>query len=192
MRMNEKTTGLSEQPTELAEDYLGNVSESADIARRVMQAQREDDGCLEVWVGLGDRAKGRILAKTSEGQSVGIVKARHWLLRQGDVFSTAQNRFVLVHLQPQSVMALRFEEGVSNRAIALVHLGHALGNQHWPVTAHGETLYVELVTDAAQMESTLRKIASNLGIEGLQMSFETKSPEDAMDFSVIRSDGHVH
>jgi urease accessory protein len=181
----------TERPTELAEDYLGNVSESADIARRVMQAQREEDGCLEVWIGLGDRAKGRILAQTESGQSVGIVKARNWLLRQGDVFSTAHN-LVLVHLQPQAVMALRFAAGVRNGAISLVHLGHALGNQHWPVSVQGNTLYVELVTEAAQMESTLRKIANSLAIEGLQISFETKSPEDAMDFSVVPGNGHAH
>ncbi len=185
-------TDLSEQPTELAEDYLGNVSESADIARRVMQAQREENGCLEVWIGLGDRAKGRILTQTESGQSVGIVKARHWLLRQGDVFSTAHNHLVLVHLQPQTVMALRFDARVSNPAISLVHLGHALGNQHWPVSAQGETLYVELVTDAAQMESTLRKIANSLAIEGLQINFETKSPDDAMNFSAVPGDGHAH
>jgi urease accessory protein len=188
--MTNTKTGLTERPTELAEDYLGNVSESADVARRVMQAQRED-GCLEVWIGLGDRAKGRILTQTESGQSVGIVKARNWLLRQGDVFSTAHS-LVLVHLQPQAVMALRFAAGVRNGAIALVHLGHALGNQHWPVSVQGETLYVELVTDAAQMESTLRKIANSLAIEGLQISFETKSPEDAMDFSVVQGDGHAH
>lgn len=182
----------TERPTELAEDYLGNVSESADIARRVMQAQREEDGCLEVWIGLGDRAKGRILTQTESGQSVGIVKARNWLLRQGDVFSTAHNHLVLVHLQPQAVMALRFEAGARNGEMSLVHLGHALGNQHWPVTVQGETLYVALVTDAAQMKSTLRKIANSLTIEGLQISFETKSPEDAMDFSVAQGDSHAH
>jgi urease accessory protein len=182
----------TERPTELAQDYLGNVSESADIARRVMQAQREEDGCLEVWIGLGDRAKGRILTQTSNGQSVGIVKARHWLLRQGDVFSTAHNHLVLVHLQPQAVMALRFEAGVSNGAISLVHLGHALGNQHWPVNVQGDTLYVELVTEAAQMESTLRTIANSLAIEGLQISFETQSPEEATDFSVVPGNGHAH
>jgi urease accessory protein len=178
------------KPTALAEDYLGNVSESADVARRVMQAQREDR-CWEVSVGLGDRTKGRILTQTQSGQPVGIVKARQWTLREGDVFVTPGNRFVLVSLQPQSVMALRFEAGVNN-PIALLHLGHALGNQHWPVTVKGETMYVELVSDAAQMESTLRKIVQRLAIEGLQISFETKSSEAAVDFSVVQGDSHTH
>lgn len=173
--------------TELAEDYLGNVSESADVARRVMQAQRENR-CLEVLIGQSDRAKGRILTQTATGQSVGIVKARSWLLKEGDVLSTPRNYLVLVSLEQQQVMALRFENGVNNRAIALMHLGHSLGNQHWPVTVKGETLYVALVTEAAQMESTLRKLAQTLAVEGLHISVETKSPDDAIDFSA----GHAH
>ena len=173
--------------TELADAYLGNVSESADVARRVMQAQRADR-CLEVEIGQGDRAKGRILTQTAEGCAVGIVKGRDWLLRDGDVLSTASDKFVLVSLAAQRVMALRVEEGVENRAIALMHLGHTLGNQHWPVTAKGETLYVELVAEAAQMENTLQKVADTLGVKGLRISLETLSSDRAIDFSK----GHSH
>ncbi len=170
---------------ELAEDYMGNVSESADIARRVMQFQREGR-CLEVEVGRSDRTKGRILTQTLSGKSVGIVKGRDWPLREGDVFSTVKRNLVLVSLKQQQVMAIRMEEGASNGAIALLHLGHAMGNQHWPVTTQGETLYVELVTEAAQMEKTLRKLSDALGIRGLNISFETQS--DNLNFST----GHAH
>ncbi|MGB3298250.1 MAG: hypothetical protein WBA76_08260 [Phormidesmis sp.] len=174
--------------TELAKDYLGNVSESADVARRVMQAQRENR-CLEVLIGQSDRAKGRILTQTAAGQSVGIIKARSWLIKEGDVLSTPRNHLVLVSIEQQQVMALRFENnGVNNRAIALMHLGHMLGNQHWPVTVKGETMYVALVAESAQMESTLRKMAKTLSVEGLHISFETKSPDDAIDFSL----GYTH
>ena len=180
--------------TELADAYLGNVSESADVARRVMQAQRADR-CLEVEIGQGDRAKGRILTQTANGYAVGIVKGRDWLLRDGDVLSTgggggggASDKFVLVSLAAQRVMALRVENGVENRAIALMHLGHTLGNQHWPVTARGETLYVELVSDAVQMENTLQKVADTLGVKGLRISIETLSSDRAIDFSR----GHSH
>lgn len=167
---------------ERAETYLGNVSESADLARRVLQA-RETGECLEVVVGRGDRAKGRILTQTASGQPVGIVKARDFLLKDGDVLLSERNYMVLISLQAQQVMALRFEHGMENSAIALVHLGHALGNQHWPVTAKGDALYVDLVASAEVMESTLRKIVKTLAIEGLQVTFETKSAEDSVNFS---------
>ncbi|KPQ35379.1 MAG: urease accessory protein UreE [Phormidesmis priestleyi Ana] len=181
--------------TELAEDYLGNVSESADVARRVVAAQRENR-CLEVLISKGDRAKGRILTRAKSGQLVGIVKSRSWLLKDGDVLSTAQNNLVLVSLQEQQVMALRFatEEstaamaGRKDYAIALMHLGHTLGNQHWPVSVKGETMYVEIVTDFAQMQSTLSKMVETLGIKGLHISIETKSADSSVEFTT----DHAH
>ncbi len=185
------TAAVTAAMTELAEDYLGNVSESADVARRVMAAQRSG-GCLEVVIGRGDRAKGRILTKAANGQPVGITKGRDWTLREGDVLSTASNKFVLVSLESQQLLALRFEAGVSNQPISLLHLGHTLGNQHWPVTVKGETMYVELVGEVEQMKETLRKVVSRLGIEGLQISLETKSAEESVDFRDDFVVGHVH
>jgi len=183
----------STQPTELAEDYLGNVSESADVARRVMQFQREGR-CLEVTIERSDRAKGRILTQSQFGQPVGIVKARDWLLREGDVLSTQTScKLVLVSLQAQQVMALRFEPSAhNNHAMALVRLGHALGNQHWPVTLQGEVMYVELVTDAHSMETTLLKIAKTIGIHGLQISFEEKATEQSVEFETGHGHEHKH
>lgn len=167
---------------ELAETYLGNVNEQVNLTLQVAQA-KENGRCWEVTISQSDRPKGRILTRTASGQSVGIVKGRDWLLRDGDVLATAQNHLVLVSIQQQQVMALRIEEGVSNQAIALVHLGHVLGNRHWPVTAHGNTLYVELAAEATLMASTVQEMAQTLDIQGLQVNFEERSPDCALDFS---------
>ena len=177
-------------PTELADTYLGNVNEQIDLALQVAQA-KENGRCQEVIISRSDRPKGRILTRTAAGQSVGIVKGRDWLLRDGDVLATAQNYWVLVSIQQQQVMALRFKAEANNQAIALVHLGHVLGNRHWPVTVHGNTLYVELVADATLMVSTVQEMAKALSIEGLQVSFEERlsggeappTSDSALDFS---------
>jgi len=174
---------------ERAEIYMGNVSESADLARRVLHA-RETGECLEVEIKRGDRTKGRILTQTASGQPVGIVKERDFMLKEGDLLLSENGYMVLVSIQQQQVMSLRFDSEVENGAIALVHLGHALGNQHWPVTAKGEVLYVELVADAGLMESTLQKIAKRLSIKGLQIGFETHLSDQAIDF--LGDHSHAH
>lgn len=174
-------------PAELAEKYLGNVSESEALAKQVSQAQ-QGQRCFEVPICRRDRARGRILTRLPSGQTVGLIKGRDWLLRDGDVLATDQGNLVLICLQPQQLMALRFVPDVRNSAIALMHLGHVLGNHHWPITVQGETLYVELVAEANLMESTIRSMAETLGLEGLQVAFEVRSPDEALAFS---SD-HVH
>lgn len=166
----------------LAETYLGNIGEDEALARRLAQA-RAERRCWEVLIRRSDRIKGRLLTHTASGQPVGIVKGRDWLLREGDLLETDQNHLVLVHIQRQQVIALKFADGMSNQAISLIHLGHVLGNRHWPITIKGETLFVELVAEAELIESTIREIAHTLGIEGLQISLEGRSPEAALDFS---------
>ncbi len=174
-------------PSELAENYLGNVGDNEALAAQVAKAQQEGC-CFDVVISRSDRRKGRILTRLSSGQMVGIVKGRDWLLRDGDVLATENNNLVLIGLREQKLMALRFDPQVPNNAIALVHLGHVLGNHHWPITVQGDALYVELVAEAALMQSTVNEMAQTLQIDGLQVGFESRSPEEALEFSP----DHVH
>lgn len=167
---------MTAAPAELAQTYLGNVSESADLTWRVAQG-RENGCCLEVTIASSDRTKGRILARSRSGKSVGIIKERDWLLRDGDVLATDQRHLVFVSLQQQPVMTLRFDPAVGNSAIALVRLGHVLGNHHWPVAVQGEVLYVSLVAEAAQMEATLHKMVAVLALEGLIIGYEMREAD---------------
>ena len=181
---------MLETVTEMADTYLGNVRESADLTWRVAQA-RDDGRCLEVVIGRSDRPKARIMARATNGQQVGIVKSREWLLRDGDVLATNQRHMVLVALDQQQVMVMRFEEGSGNRrpllwrgyANTLIRLGHVLGNHHWPLVIDGDELYVEMMAEPAVMERIVREAADQLGIKGLTISFEQRSPHEALNFA---------
>ena len=162
------------------------MDESDEVARQVDRA-RLAGSCLEVVVKLSDRPKGRILTQAADGQAVGIIKGRDWLLRDGDVLATERGQHVLVHLQAQRVMVLQFVAGVKNEATLLVNLGHVLGNRHWPVAARHGRLYVELVAEAAVMEATIREACQVLGIKGLHIDYEQRAAQSAVDFDRARS-----
>jgi urease accessory protein len=164
--------------TELAQSYLGNLIEDASLAERIEKA-RTSGHCLEIYISQTDSRKGRIHAHTTSGITVGIVKSRDWSLRDGDVLETELGRLLLVHLQEQKVIVLRFTEPVLDEAIALIHLGHVLGNHHWPIIVQNRQLYVELVIDAEVIESTIREFK----IPGLQIDYEVRSANDYLDFS---------
>ena len=166
----------------LAETYLGNVGEDEALARRWAQA-REEGRCLEVTIERGDRIKGRLLTRTASGQPIGIVKGRDWLLRDGDLLETSQKQYVLVSVQSQQVLSLKIDHDAHNSAASLIHLGHVLGNRHWPITLQGDTLFLELVASAELVESTIREMAHTLGIEGLQIGLEARAAAAALDFS---------
>lgn len=164
--------------TELVQTYLGNSIEDASLCERIEKA-RSSGRCLEVHISQTDSLKGRIHAHTTSGVAVGIVKSRDWSLRDGDVFETEQGKLLLIHLQNQKVMVLRFTKLVPDRAVELVHLGHVLGNHHWPIIVQNNQIYIELAADVEVMESTIR----NFKIPGLQIDYESRSPQQHLDFS---------
>lgn len=174
--------------TVLAETYLGNVNEKDELSERVLQA-RENGLCFEVTIEQSDRTKGRILAQTKSGQSVGIVKGRDWLLKDGDVLAVDSDCLVLVGIELQGAIALKFDRD-SNNSVALVQLGHVLGNSHWPITVQEQTIYIELAADASLIESTILETVQRLGIEGLKITRETRTAKNALDFHTDSTHHH--
>ncbi|EDX86290.1 hypothetical protein S7335_3993 [Synechococcus sp. PCC 7335] len=177
--------------TEVADRYLGNVKEDNELAAQVAQS-RDGHRCLEVTIERKDCRKGRIFTKAVSGQAVGIVKGRDWQLRDGDVLRTQGNYLVSVRLQAQEVIALQFDSAANNASVQLVNLGHTIGNHHWPIALHKETLYVEAAANAKEIEATIREIALTLGIKGLHIACESREGDRTLDFSTNHSSVHTH
>lgn len=173
---------------EMAHIYLGNVHESADLTQRVAQA-RSEGCCFDVVIEQCDRPKGRFLAADSCGHTVGIVKDRDWLLRDGDVLTTDQNHMVLVMLEEQTVLRLQLAPDSNNQEMALMNLGHVLGNYHWPIQIRGNRLYVDLVEEVASMKKKVKAAARSLGISGLVVGTEVRPRLATLEFSGA---GHAH
>jgi len=164
--------------TELAQTYIGNWIRDSSLTKRVEQASTENN-CLEVYLSQSDSFKGRIHAQSTSGEMIGIVKERHWLLTEGDVFETERGQLLIVHLEVQKVMVLSFTDEAKGNEIQLVHLGHTIGNHHWPLLIQGDKIYVQLSADIEVMESTVR----SFGIPGLSLNYESRSPDEQLTFS---------
>ena len=169
---------MTNKTIEVAQTYLGNLTEDSNLAQRVKSA-RAQDHCLEVYLSQTDSGKGRIQAQSTSGITIGIIKSRDWSLRQEDVFVTESGNLLLIHLQEQRLMVLSFTEPVEDRAIELVHLGHVLGNHHWPIIIRKNKIYLQLIVDAVIVEKTI----GEFHIPGLRIDYELRSPEAQLHFS---------
>lgn len=165
--------------THLAQTYLGNQLQDPQLGQRLAAAAP-----MEVTLEPSDRVKGRIYAQTNQGETVGIIKERHWSLAEGDVFQTTGGQLLLIHLQPQSVMVLRLTQPASDHGLALIHLGHTLGNHHWPILMEADKIYVQLAGDSTVIERTLQ----DFQIPGLAISYELRTSTQYLNFS----GGHHH
>ncbi|WP_041933716.1 urease accessory protein UreE [Gloeothece verrucosa] len=169
---------------ELAETYLGNITENSSLSQRIEKAL-SDENCLKVYLNHTDSGKGRIHTHTTCGKEIGIVKSRDWSLQEGDVFETQQGKLLLVHLEQQKLMVIRFNLPV-NHPINLVHLGHVLGNHHWPIIVQNDKLYVHLAADEEVIEKTIR----NFSIPGLEISYEWRRSGDKLVFCENKDHHH--
>lgn len=161
--------------TEVANQYLGNIQENAELSQRLTV-----ETCLEVHLSKSDCVKGRIHAHTDYGVAVGIIKSRELSLQAGDVFQTESGKLVLIHLQPQKLMVLSFSSSTTDTLPSkLIHLGHVLGNHHWPIIVRKNQIYLQLVVDAAVMEATI----NDFKIPGLKIDYELRSPSEYLNFS---------
>lgn len=87
---------------ELAETYLGNITDNNSLSEQIKKALSQEQ-CLEVYLSQPDSGKGRIFTHSNCGNEIGIIKSRDWVLREGDVFQTEQNKFLLIHLQQKKL-----------------------------------------------------------------------------------------
>jgi urease accessory protein len=162
---------------EIAQTYLGNLTEDSSLAARVTQA-RQQTSCLDVSLSQSDRSKGRIQARSTSGIAVGIIKSRDWSIRSADVFKTEGDLLVVIHLEEQQVMVLSFEQSLTASATELVHLGHILGNHHYPISIANQKIYLQPGADLTIVEQTIKQ----LQIPGLTINYEMRSP-DSSDFA---------
>ena len=163
--------------TEVAETYLGNVNSNSELALITSD-------CLKINLQFSDRHKGRIHTYTDSNLAVGIIKSRDRALQSGDLFKTNSGKFVLIHLQEPELLVIDLSTLDANVASAkLVHLGHVLGNHHYPIAIEDNQIYVQLITNKTGIE----KLLENLNISGLQTSYQLPQGDRQITFS---SHGH--
>ena len=164
--------------TQIASTWLGNYNVDVTLAQQIEQ-ERIAGSCLEVYLHPDNSSKGRIYARSTSDVAVGIIKERDRTLDSGDVFKTEQGQLLIVHIEAQKVVVIRFTGVVGDLALELIHLGHVLGNHHYPILLDAGKIYVELVAPLEVIMATIKSFK----IPGLCVSYESRSPDQKLFFS---------
>lgn len=164
--------------TQIASTWLGNYEVDANLARQIEQA-RSTGACHEVYLHPDNNSKGRIYARSTSGVAVGIIKEREVSLNTGDVFKTEQGQLLVVHIEAQKVIVISFTGEVSDHALELIHLGHVLGNHHYPILLEAGKIYIELAAPPEVIAATIE----SFNIPGLSISYESRSSSQKLIFS---------
>ena len=165
--------------TQIASTWLGNYNIDATLTRQIEQ-ERIANNCLEVYLHPDNNFKGRIYARSTSGVAVGIIKERDRVLNSGDVFRTETGLLLIVHIEAQKVIVISFTGEVGDHALELIHLGHVLGNHHYPIVLEAGKIYVELVSPLEVIIATIERF----NIPSLCVSYEVRSPDQKLIFSL--------
>lgn len=164
------------------QNYLGNYVAIPELHHDLEHA-RSHHRLMEVTLTQADQKKSRIYVKTDSGKAIGLLKKRDWQLTNGDVFKLEDDGFLLIHLKAQLLMTLSFEgqpfEAPSDNALKLIHLGHTLGNHHYPMVVSADKIYIQINENTA----TLEAIIQTLDITGLKIGYETQSHSQTLTFT---------
>jgi urease accessory protein len=158
----------------LIEQIVGNLGEDArlaDLHRRWQAAGRAETVELTPL----EAQKGRLRTQTDRGTPLGLSLGRGVVLRDGDVLhlNEAESRMIVARLKPEEVLVITVKPAPSAAELlrVAVHLGHVLGNQHWPVKIEGTSVYVPVSVDKKVMETVLK----TYDLQGIEYRFEEGS-----------------
>lgn len=160
------------------QNFLGNCFAIPELEHNLAKA-RSNHRLMEVELAQADQKKSRIYVKTKSGDAIGLLKQRDWQLTNGDVFQLEDERFLLIHLNAQPLMTLSLDTDHAVDALKLIHLGHTLGNHHYPIVVTADKIYIQINKNTTTLESTIK----TFDIPGLKIGYETRSPDQALTFA---------
>lgn len=138
-------------------EILGNLNHSSELAER-HRAWQEDGAVERLALDMWSAQRSRLRATTDAYTELGIALPRGQALTDGDVLlaDEAKRRMIVVAVEQQRVMVCEIDAAANAPARIALELGHALGNQHWPIAANGLRVYVPAVADEAIMDAMMR------------------------------------
>jgi urease accessory protein len=137
------------------ETVLGNVGDPEWSGR--LTAAAVDLLRVDQW----EAQKSRFRKTTAKGAEVAISLDRGTYIRDGDVllWDAQAAEAIVARIDLRDVMIVHLEDLAHLAPEAAmrtcVELGHAMGNQHWPVLAKGSLVYVPLTVDRKVMASVM-------------------------------------
>jgi urease accessory protein len=149
------TSHRAHHPLLRASAVLGNAAEGDWPAR--LRGSRIDVLALDAV----EAQRSRLRKSTARGIDVAIGLERGVQLRDGDVLAwdDASQTAVVIRVDLPDVMVVDLGGLMDGSAEALlarsVELGHALGNQHWPMLAKETRVYVPVAISEEAMEAVM-------------------------------------
>ena len=160
---------------------IGNMYHDENL-RKQYEDMSSQSLCESIRINRIEAQRVRMRKKSSKGTDIALIMAPGTKLRHGDVLLVANDKMVIMELEPENLAVIQVKDNIPEYdAVQVpVTIGHAIGNLHRPIKLEGRKIYFPIQTDSEieMFKKIFGRLLDHLEITQAKMVFE---PEEETD-----------
>ena len=160
---------------------IGNMYHDENL-RKQYEDMSSQSLCESIRINRIEAQRVRMRKRSSKGTDIALIMAPGTKLRHGDVLLVANDKMVIMELEPESLAVIQVKDNIPEYdAVQVpVTIGHAIGNLHRPIKLEGRKIYFPIQTDSEieMFKKIFGRLLDHLEITQAKMVFE---PEEETD-----------
>jgi urease accessory protein len=160
---------------------IGNMYHDSELRKRYeeMSSQSLSES---IRISRMEAQRIRMRKRSSKGTDIALTLTPGTKLRHGDVLMLANDKMVIIELEPEDVVVVQVKDNIPEHHIVEVpvRIGHAIGNLHRPIKLKGRKIYfpIQAHQEIEMFKKIFGSLLDHLEISHARMVFE---PEEGMD-----------
>jgi urease accessory protein len=160
---------------------IGNIYHDERL-RKQYEDMSSQSLCESIRINRMEAQRVRMRKKSSKGTDIALTMTPGTRLRHGDVLMVANDKMVIMELEPENLAVIRVKDNIHEHdAVQVpVTVGHAIGNLHRPLKLEGRKIYFPIQTDSEieMFKKIFGRLLDHVEITQAKMVFE---PEEGTD-----------
>lgn len=160
---------------------IGNMYHDENL-RKQYEDMSSQSLCESIRINRIEAQRVRMRKRSSKGTDIALIMAPGTKLRHGDVLLVANDKMVIMELEPENLAVIHVKDNIPEYdAVQVpVTIGHAIGNLHRPIKLEGRKIYFPIQTDSEieMFKKIFGRLLDHLEITQAKMVFE---PEEETD-----------
>jgi urease accessory protein len=160
---------------------IGNMYHDENL-RKQYEDMSSQSLCESIRINRIEAQRVRMRKRSNKGTDIALIMAPGTKLRHGDVLLAANDKMVIMELEPENLAVIQVKENIPEYdAVQVpVTIGHAIGNLHRPIKLEGRKIFFPIQTDSEieMFKKIFGRLLDHLEITQAKMVFE---PEEETD-----------
>jgi len=162
---------------------IGNIKKDTNLGQKYDEMRRTASAaCETIKISRLESERVRMRKTSDQGTDVALTLPQGTHLKHGDVLLLAENKMLIVEIEPENVAMLEIKGNLDDDDIISlpVTVGHTIGNLHRPIKIEENKIYFPIQADSEidMFRKLLGSANQHIKITNTKIVFE---PDEAMN-----------